>query len=135
MATTSEKLPESLEMYLETILLLQNKGEKVRQVDIARAMGFARPSVHATVNKLMDMGLLKTDTAGGIDFTPAGKKLAQDVYERHYVFAHFLVSIGVDPITAQADACKIEHDVSQMTFERIKAFCERNCPPLLDPED
>ncbi len=120
------KLPESLEMYLETILLLGREGGAVRQVDVARAMGFARPSVHASVTKLQELKLLKTDSSGTLLFTPKGRKLAESIYERHELFARFLVSIGVDPITAQADACKIEHDVSQQTFDRIQAFCESN---------
>lgn len=112
-------------MYLETIFLLEVKGGAVRQVDVARELGFSRASVHASVNNLIEHGLLEMDE-NHLRLSVKGRDLAEKIYERHRTFARFLVHIGVDEDTAQRDACRIEHYVSEQTFQCIKSYCESN---------
>ena len=110
---------ESAEMYLETILVLSKKGE-VRSIDIARAMNFSRPSVSVTVHNLAKENYIKISENGTITLEPAGREIAERIYERHTVITDLLISIGVSEKTAEDDACKIEHDISIETFDCIK---------------
>lgn len=127
----TEKYSESLEMYLETILLLEKENDIVRQTDIASALGISRPSVYNSIRKLRGEKLIRVNDDSSVSLTPFGREKASNVWERHKVFARFLVNIGVDPTVAQQDACKIEHDVSEETFLRIKAWCEAHCNQAL----
>lgn len=114
------KLLESGEMYLETILILQNKNGAVRSLDIAEYMGFSKPSVSRAMGILRGGGYILTDADGFITLTDSGRERAEKIYERHTVLTDMLISIGVSPETAADDACKIEHDLSDETFNAIK---------------
>ena len=113
------QIRESAEMYLETILVLSKKGD-VRSIDIARAMDFSRPSVSVTVHNLEKEHYIKISENGNITLEPAGREIAERIYERHTVLTDLLIAIGVSEKTAAEDACKIEHDVSIETFDAIK---------------
>ena len=114
-------LQESGEMYLETILILSRKNTCVRSVDIAEYMGFSKPSVSRAVGKLKADGYIQVSDDGALALTESGYVIAEKIYERHVLLTNFLVKLGVDEETANYDACKIEHDISDQTFEAIKA--------------
>ena len=116
---------ESAEMYLETILVLSQKGE-VRSIDIARAMNFSRPSVSVTVHNLENEHYIKISESGIITLEKKGLEIAERIYERHTVLTDLLISIGVSEKTASEDACKIEHDISVETFNCIKKAIKKN---------
>jgi Mn-dependent DtxR family transcriptional regulator len=116
------RLQESGEMYLETILILSEKLEHVRSLDVASYMGFSKPSISRAVSLLKNAGYLLMDQAGYLTLTESGRAVAEKIYERHKVLSRFLIGIGVDEKTAQDDACKVEHYISDVTFQRIKAF-------------
>ena len=113
-------MQESGEMYLETILTLSEKNGNVRSIDIASEMNFSKPSVSRAVKKLKEDGYILVDAGGLITLTPKGKKIAETIYERHTVLSDLLISIGVSPKTAAEDACRIEHVISEETFNVIK---------------
>lgn len=119
------KISESLEMYLETILVLSKKGP-VRSIDIARAMNFSRPTVSVAIHSLENEGYLKIDQESNISLKAKGLKIAETIYERHTVLTEMLIKIGVSEKTAAEDACKIEHDISSETFECIKNHINKN---------
>jgi Mn-dependent DtxR family transcriptional regulator len=119
------KIQESGEMYLETILVLSGKQKTVRSIDISEHMGFSKPSVSRAMGLLRQSGLIEVADGGAIKLTAAGRGIAEKIYERHVVLTSLLTGIGVDPATAAADACKIEHDISQETFDAIKAHIEK----------
>ena len=112
------RLAESAEMYLETILILSKKHSKVRSIDVCEYMNFSKPSISRAVNSLKEDGYLNID--GGISLTDDGEKIATKIYERHTILTQCLIFLGVDEKTAAEDACKIEHDISDETFEAIK---------------
>ena len=124
----NEKLPRSGvlhkagEDYLETILMLHQRKGMVRSVDVARQMNFSKPSVSKAVSVLQQAGYLTVDNEHFLHLTPEGLEIAQRVYERHTFLTDFLTDIGVDPKTAEEDACLIEHDISPQTFEALKAM-------------
>ncbi len=119
------KTQESAENYLETILLLSEKQRRVRSVDVARELDFTRPSVSISMKKLRENGDIEIDDKGFITLTPRGRARAEGVYERHRVIAGALERLGVSRETALFDACRIEHVISAETFERIKAYMEK----------
>ena len=114
------KLHASGEDYLETILVLQKKRGMVRSVDVARHMEVSKPSVCHAVAILRDGGFLTMDEDHFLHLTDVGCEVAEKIYERHCFLTKQLISIGVDPETAEADACRIEHDISAETYERLK---------------
>lgn len=116
------KNSESVENYLETILILSQKKPVVRSVDIAAELGYKKPSVSVAMKHLREDGLIAVSSEGYITLTETGKKTAEMIYERHQIFSDWLISIGVDESTARADACRMEHDISPQSFERIKAY-------------
>ena len=116
---------ESGEMYLETILLLSRKMPYVRSLDIATDLGFSKPSVSRAVGLLKKAELIVVDSKGYITLTDEGKKIAERMYERHTVLTGFLEKLGVSSETASHDACKIEHHISEESFEAIKKYCEK----------
>ncbi len=118
-------LQESGEMYLETIFILSKKGGTVRAIDICEHMGFSKPSVSRALSLLKSGGYVTTDEDGHLRLTKDGDDVARKMYERHNLIADFLVSIGVDRDTATEDACKIEHDISEVSFNAIKKHAER----------
>ena len=116
-------LQESGEMYLETIyvLLKENAGAGVRSVDIGAHMGYSKPSVSRAVGLLKNGGFINVDKDGYITLTESGLDVASKIYDRHNTLTEFLVLLGVDKETASEDACKIEHVISDASFDAIKA--------------
>lgn len=115
-------LHESGEMYLETIHVLSRKREHVRSIDVGEYMGFSKPSVSRAVGLLKNGHYINVDGNGYLTLTEEGREIAEKIYERHTVLTEILISIGVSHDTASSDACKIEHDISDETFEAIKKF-------------
>ena len=114
------KLYASGEDYLETILILHRKMGMVRSVDVARHMGVSKPSVCHAVAVLQEGGFLAVDGDHFLHLTEQGRIIAEKIYERHRFFTDRLIEAGVDPKTAEADACRIEHVISDETFHRLK---------------
>ena len=114
------KLHASGEDYLEAILVLQKKSGMVRSVDVARFMGVSKPSVCVAVSTLKDGGFLTMDEGHFPHLTDVGREVAEEIYERHCFFTEQLIAAGVDPKTAEADACRIEHVISNESFARLK---------------
>lgn len=114
-------MQESGEMYLETIYVLSLRSSGVRSIDVAEEMGFSKPSVSRAVGLLKNEGLLETDKTGVLKLTEAGEKKAKRIYERHTVLSRMLMELGVDEQTATEDACRIEHYISDRSFDAIKA--------------
>ena len=112
---------ESAEMYLETIYTLSLNSTSVRSIDVAEALNYSRPSVSRAVGLLKKDGYLLMDEEGFLTLTEDGRALAERIYERHTVLTAALEALGVDKETAAEDACKIEHDISDRTFDAIKA--------------
>lgn len=113
-------LQESGEMYLETVLVLSKKNTVVRSIDIAEHMGVTKPSVSRAVGLLRDGGYLVMDKSGYLTLTSLGEEIATKMYERHKILTDFFVKLGVSEDVASEDACKIEHHISDETFEAIK---------------
>ena len=111
---------ESGEMYLETVYILSQKSPTVRGVDVGAYMGYSKPSVSRAIGILKRDGLVLTDEQGSIRLTEAGEAKAKIIYERHKLLSQLLMNIGVDEKTATEDACRIEHYISETTFEAIK---------------
>ena len=111
---------ESGEMYLETIYILSQKSSEVRSIDVGAYMGYSKPSVSRAIGLLKKDGLVNMDRQGFLTLTDAGEKRAKVIYERHLLLSKLLVNIGVDEETASEDACRIEHYISEKTFEAIK---------------
>ena len=114
------KLMESGEMYLETILILKNKYGYVRSIDIAHEMNYSKPSVSRAISILKEDGYVTNDPHGMILLTDKGLKIAEKIYERHMTLTKYFVWLGVDEETAENDACRIEHIISDETFDKIK---------------
>ena len=113
-------LQESGEMYLESILVLTESNTHVRSIDVCEYMGFSKPSVSRAINLLKSGGYVNMDKDGYLTLTDEGRSVAQKIYDRHRLLTEFLVSLGVSPDTASADACKIEHHISDESFAAIK---------------
>lgn len=113
-------LQESGEMYLETIYILTKKNHDVRSLDVAEYMNFSKPSVSRAVGLLKQGEYITVDQKGYLHLTAMGEEIATKMYERHMLLTEFLMRLGVDRETASADACKIEHDISDKSFEAIK---------------
>ena len=118
-------LQESGEMYIETIYILSQRSDFVRAVDVGEEMGFSKPSVSRALKILRENGYITVDTKGGITLTKAGRDVAERMYERHHVISSLLVKIGVDPDIATEDSCKIEHVISEETFNKIKELASK----------
>lgn len=115
-------LQESGEMYLESILVLSKQKGSVRAIDICEYMGYSKPSVSRAMGLLRNGGFISVDADSRITLTEAGQELAQKIYDRHTLLSELLVRIGVDPETAAEDACKMEHAISDTSYEAIKAY-------------
>lgn len=113
-------LNESGEMYLESILVLSKKNNMVRSVDVAEYMQLSKPAVSRAIGKLKAERYILVDADGHIALTESGREIASGIYERHIFLTRFLIKLGVDEETAKADACKMEHDISEKTFEAMK---------------
>lgn len=114
------RLQESGEMYLETIFVLSKTNPTVRAIDVGEYMGFTKPSVSRALGLLREGGYVTVDADGHLTLTDAGCEVAEKIYERHNLLTEFLIRLGVDRETATEDACKIEHDISDISFEAIK---------------
>ncbi len=119
------RVQESKENYLEAILVLTKQNGFVRSIDIANHMEFSKPSVSVAMSNLRAALLITVDDSGGIHLTEAGRALAEQVYERHLLLTEFLTLLGVEEQTAMDDACRIEHVISQISFEKIKEHVAR----------
>ncbi len=114
------KLQESGQMYLETILVLSEKNPNVRAIDICEYMGFSKPSVSRAIGLLKSGGYVTADKDGYLALTELGSEVAHKMYDRHRLLTKFLTSLGVPEEVASSDACKIEHHISDESFEAIK---------------
>ena len=115
-------LHESGEMYLETIYVLSKNSNSVRSIDVAEEMNFSKPSVSRAIKILKDGGFVTVDENGYLSLTENGKNIAKKIYERHRVLTQFLINIGVTNETAVEDACKVEHYISDETFDALKNY-------------
>ena len=120
MSYQQHKSEESVEDYLETILILNGKLGNVRSIDIANELNYSKPSVSVAMKNLRQKQYITVSEDGYIRLTDAGLKLAKTVYERHQLLSQWLIGLGVSPETAIADACKMEHDISSESFAAIK---------------
>ncbi len=114
------KIQESAENYLETILILQQRTGAVRSIDIANELDFSKPSVSIAMKNLREHGYISVDAGGFITLLPAGREIAERIYERHMLLTDWLTALGVSPETAAEDACRIEHVISAESFAAIK---------------
>ena len=119
------RLQESGEMYLETILNLSRTHATVRSIDISESMGYSKPSVSRAVGLLKTGGYIEVDKDGFITLTEAGREIAEKIFERHTILTRMLIGLGVDPEIAAADACKMEHAISDASLEAIKRHLEK----------
>ena len=115
-------IQESGEMYLETIYLLSQKGDCVRSIDVGEHMGYSKPSVSRAIGLLKRGGYVSVDKDGYLALTPDGEEVARKMYERHQLLSNFLVALGVSEEAANTDACKIEHHISDESFDAIKKY-------------
>lgn len=113
-------LQESGEMYLETIYVLSQSGKPVRSVDVGEYMGFSKPSVSRAVGLLKEGGYVIANAEGHLSLTDEGRDAAEKIFQRHTVLTRLLVELGVDEETAAEDACRMEHVISDMTYEAIR---------------
>ena len=113
-------IQESGEMYLETIYVLSQQSDKVRAIDVGEHMGFSKPSVSRALGLLKNGGYVTADDNGYLSLTPHGTEVAEKIYERHEILTKFLIGLGIDEETASRDACKIEHVISDQSFDAIK---------------
>ncbi len=120
------KLYESSEDYLETILILKERSGNVHAIDIAREMGFSKPSVSIAIHKLEDNGYLTITEDGNILLTESGSEIANKIYDRHLTISKALTMLGVNEEQSLVDACKIEHDISEETFAKLKEFVKKH---------
>lgn len=118
-------LAESGEMYLETIYVLSKTGAAVRSLDVAEHMGYSKPSVSRAVKLLKNGGFITVDAEGYLTLTDSGKEVAEKIFDRHTIITALLKKLGVDDETAAEDACKIEHAISDKSFEAIKNYFEK----------
>ena len=122
------KIHQSAEDYLEKILMIQEKKGEVHSIDIANELGFSKPSVSVAMKNLRQSGYISMDGTGAITLEPPGYEIAHRIYQRHKLLTRLLISLGVSPETAAQDACRIEHDLSVETFEKLQAYVQAHFP-------
>ena len=120
------KIHQSAEDYLETILILRERKGSVRSIDVAGELGFSKASVSVAMKKLRETGYVLMDEDGLLSLTESGQKVASRIYARHRLLTEFFVRLGVDEKVAAADACRIEHDISEETFTKLLEHARRN---------
>ena len=120
------KIHQSAEDYLETILILRERKGSVRSIDVAGELGFSKPSVSVAMKKLRETGYVLMDEDGLLSLTESGQRVASRIYARHRLLTEFFVRLGVDEKVAAADACRIEHDISEETFTKLLEHARRN---------
>ena len=118
------RIQESGEMYLETIYVLSQKHPTVRAIDVGEHMGYSKPSVSRAMGLLKNGGFIEVAHDGAITLTAEGREVAHKIYERHTILTAFLMGLGVDEEIASEDACKLEHDISDVSLEAIKRYVE-----------
>ena len=118
------QIQESGQMYLETILLLSKKGMPVRAIDVGEEMGYSKPSVSRALSVLKKGGYVTVDEDGHLHLTQSGLVIAENIYEKHTLLTEFLISLGVDRKTATDDACRLEHAISDVSFDAIKRHAD-----------
>ena len=123
MSYIKHKSEESMEDYLETILLLHNKNNKVRSIDIVNELGYTKASVSVAMKGLREKSLITMDEVGYISLTKEGMAIAEKILERHTLLSNWLIKLGVSEAVAKEDACRIEHDISEETFNVLKKHC------------
>lgn len=126
MAYIQHRSEESVEDYLEVILILSKELPQVRSIDIVHKLDYSKPSVSIAMKNLKQMNLITISEIGCIMLTTEGKKRAETIYERHTLISNWLISLGVDKVVATDDACKIEHDLSTESFAAIKNYILSN---------
>jgi len=114
------EIHESSEDYLETILILKERTGQVPSIDIATEMNYSNPSISVALKKLRENGYIEVDRDGFITLTDSGYEIASSIYDRHKLLTKFFISLGVNAEVAAVDACKIEHDLSEETFQKIR---------------
>ncbi len=119
-------MQESGEMYLESVLVLSQKGGPVRSLDVARHLGYSKPSISRAMALLRENGYVSIDEHGYITLTEKGAAIANKIYDRHVVLTEHLVQLGVDAKTAEEDACRMEHVISDSTYKAVKEHIEKN---------
>ena len=119
------KIKESAENYLEAILMIKLKKGNVRSIDVANHLNFTKPSVSVAMKNFREEGYINMDSEGSITLTEKGQEIAERMYERHQIIAKALMALGVDEATAYEDSCKIEHDISDVSFEKIKEHLDK----------
>lgn len=120
------RITEATENYLEAILVLGEKNGMVRSVDVAHYLGFSKPTISQYMKQFVQNGLVNIDADGHISLTDAGLRVAQSTLEKHRIISKFFIAMGVSEETALEDACKVEHDISEETFDCIKAYYFKN---------
>ena len=118
------RIQESAEDYLETILILHDRGARCRSIDIAREMELSKPSVSRAMGLLREHEYIRVEEHGQICLTDKGREIAERIYERHRLLAKFLITLGVDEQTAVTDACRMEHVISEESFSHIKSYAQ-----------
>ena len=117
---------ESREDYLEAILVLEKKNGHVISIDVANELSFSKPSVSVAMKKLKEEGLITIDNDGSIHLTDKGRMIAEHTLEKHEFLTNFFISLGIDPVMAEEEACEIEHALNELTFEKFREYVERN---------
>ena len=117
---------ESGEDYLESILKLRQQGKAVRSIDVVADLGYSKPSVSVGMKRLREAGYITVDKDGILSLTESGETVARRIISRHRTLTEFFIRLGVSPEVAERDACKVEHDLSDETFEKIKAHAQRH---------
>ncbi len=120
------RILESSEDYLEAMLMMKEQHGYIRSIDIAAELGVTKPSVSYATKRLRENGYIVMDKEGLITLTDAGMKIASRIYERHRTLTRFFMYLGVDEETAREDACKVEHDLSDATYQAMKRHAEAN---------
>ncbi len=118
------QVTDSAENYLESIYVLRKRNDCVRSIDVVRFLGFSKPSVSIAMRKLRESGHIEVADNGCITLLPKGEVIAEETYRRHVLMRSFLIHIGVDPDTADEDACKMEHVISKETFEAMQEYAK-----------
>ena len=116
---------KSAEDYLEAMLMLKEERGYIRSIDVAEKLGVTKPSVSYATKRLRESGYIAFDSAGMIVLLPSGLEIAERIYERHKLLTELLTGLGVNPETARADACQIEHDLSEETFDAIRRHAQQ----------
>lgn len=127
-------ITEATENYLEAILVLGEKNGVVRSVDVAHHLGFSKPTISQYMKQFVKKDLVHIDSEGHITLTESGMQVAQSTLEKHKIISRFFMAIGVSEAVALEDACKVEHDLSEETFDCIKAYYNQHIRPMIQPK-